>query len=91
MNMKRKENLKKLAKELHQLKYEAKSVPQGSVHVVKKTQEGKSSTCYLLITKGVTSSSPVPLRTRRSRKRFTLNLSTAQTSSCWSGVVLNRN
>ncbi|GFX41702.1 uncharacterized protein TNCV_3110981 [Trichonephila clavipes] len=54
-----------LPKELHQLKYEALSVPQGSVRLVKKTQERKSSTCYLLITKGVTKSSPVPLKTRR--------------------------
>ncbi|GFX08582.1 uncharacterized protein TNCV_4170811 [Trichonephila clavipes] len=51
-----------LPKELHQLKYEAISVPQGSVRLVKKTQERKSSTCYLLITKGVMSSIPVPLR-----------------------------
>ncbi|GFV52108.1 uncharacterized protein TNCV_1093251 [Trichonephila clavipes] len=65
--MKRKENFQWLPKELHQLKYEAISVPQGSVRLVKKTQERKkkSSTCYLLITKGVTSSSPVPLKTRR--------------------------
>ncbi|GFU86954.1 uncharacterized protein TNCV_3520001 [Trichonephila clavipes] len=62
MNMKRKENFQWLPKELHQLKYEAISVPQGSVRLVKKTQERKSSTCYLLITKGVTSSSPVPLK-----------------------------
>ncbi|GFW47222.1 uncharacterized protein TNCV_56751 [Trichonephila clavipes] len=54
-----------LPKELHQLKYEAISVPQGSVRLVKKTQERKSSTCYLLITKGVTSSSPEPPKTRR--------------------------
>ncbi|PRD32572.1 UNVERIFIED_CONTAM: hypothetical protein NCL1_19997 [Trichonephila clavipes] len=54
-----------LPKELHQLKYEAISVPQGSVHLVKKTQERKGSTCYLWITKGVTSSSPVPLKIRR--------------------------
>ncbi|GFS69890.1 hypothetical protein TNCV_3101921 [Trichonephila clavipes] len=47
-----------LPKELHQLKSEAISVPQGSVRLVKKTQERKSSTCYLLITKGVTSSKP---------------------------------
>ncbi|GFX61684.1 uncharacterized protein TNCV_2591271 [Trichonephila clavipes] len=73
MNMKRKENFQWLPKELHQLKYEAISVPQGSVRLVKKTQERKSSTCYLLITKGVTSSSPVPLKTRRERERCTLN------------------
>ncbi|GFX58555.1 transposable element Tc1 transposase [Trichonephila clavipes] len=54
-----------LPKELHQLKYEAISVPQGSVRLVKKTHGRKSSTCYLLITKGVTSSSTVPLKTRR--------------------------
>ncbi|GFU18065.1 hypothetical protein TNCV_1446251 [Trichonephila clavipes] len=63
--MKRKENVQLLPKELHQLKYEALSV-QGSVRLVKKTQERKSSTCYLLITKGVTSSSPVPLKTHHS-------------------------
>ncbi|GFV80967.1 uncharacterized protein TNCV_2269511 [Trichonephila clavipes] len=79
-----------LPKELHQLKYEAISVPQGSVHLVKKTQERKSSTCYLLITKGVTSSSPVPLKTRHVWGRCTLNLSRAQTSSCWKGVVVKR-
>ncbi|GFT56477.1 uncharacterized protein TNCV_2334381 [Trichonephila clavipes] len=67
--MKRKENFQLLPKELHQLKYEAISVPQGSVLLVKKTLERKSSTCYLLITKGVTSSSPVPLKTRRFRRR----------------------
>ncbi|GFW26304.1 uncharacterized protein TNCV_4423511 [Trichonephila clavipes] len=67
--MKRKENFQWLPKELHQLKYEAISVPQGSVRLVKKTQERKSSTCYLLITKGVRSSSPVPLKTRRERER----------------------
>ncbi|GFT19199.1 uncharacterized protein TNCV_303271 [Trichonephila clavipes] len=67
--MKRKENFQWLPKELHQLKYEAISVPQGSVRLVKKTQERKSSTCYLLITKGVTSSSPVPLKARRERER----------------------
>ncbi|GFW95343.1 uncharacterized protein TNCV_2970651 [Trichonephila clavipes] len=68
--MKRKENFQWLPKELHQLKYEAISVPQGSVRLVKKTQERKSSTCYLLITKGVTSSSPVPLKTRRERESY---------------------
>ncbi|GFX22157.1 uncharacterized protein TNCV_364681 [Trichonephila clavipes] len=72
------------------LKYEARSVPQGSVRLVKKTQERKSSTCYLLITKGVTSSSPVQLKTRRVEERCTLNLSRAQTSSCWGGVVVKR-
>ncbi|GFW27764.1 uncharacterized protein TNCV_766451 [Trichonephila clavipes] len=72
--MKRKENFQWLPKELHQLKYEAISVPQGSVRLVKKTQERKSSTCYLLITKGVTSSSPVPLKTRRERESVWLHI-----------------
>ncbi|GFX04215.1 hypothetical protein TNCV_3973641 [Trichonephila clavipes] len=77
-------------KELRQLKYEAISVPQGSVRLFKKTQKRKSSTCYLLITKGVTSSSPVPLKTRCVWGRCMLNLSRAQTSSCWSAVVVKR-
>ncbi|GFU53386.1 uncharacterized protein TNCV_2610701 [Trichonephila clavipes] len=72
------------------LKYEATSVPQGSVRLVKKTQERKSSTCYMLIPKGVTSSSPVPLKSRRVGERCTLNLSRAQASSCWSDVVVER-
>ncbi|GFU48450.1 uncharacterized protein TNCV_1630881 [Trichonephila clavipes] len=90
MNMKRKENFQVLPKELHQLKYETISVPQGSVHLVKKTQERKSSTCYLLITKGVTISSPVPLKIRHAAERCSSNLSRAQTSSCWSDVVVKR-
>ncbi|GFT03350.1 hypothetical protein TNCV_2985221 [Trichonephila clavipes] len=69
--MKRKENFQWLPKELHQLKYEAISVPQGSVRLVKKTQEKKKFNLLLLITKGVTSSSPVPLKTRRERERTT--------------------
>ncbi|GFU67226.1 hypothetical protein TNCV_728941 [Trichonephila clavipes] len=80
--MKRKENFQMLPKELHQLKYKALSVPKGLVRLVKKTQERKSSTCYLLITKGVPSSSPVPLKTRHVWGRCPLNLLRAQTSSC---------
>ncbi|GFS52425.1 reverse transcriptase domain-containing protein [Trichonephila clavipes] len=38
----------------------------------------------------VTSSSPVPLKTRRIGERCTLNLSRAQTSSRWCGVVVRR-
>ncbi|GFU64979.1 uncharacterized protein TNCV_5090961 [Trichonephila clavipes] len=90
MNMKRKENFQMLTKEFHQLKYEAIRVPQGSVRLVKKTQERKKSTCYWLITKGATSFSPEPLKTRCVGERGTLNLSRAQTSSCWSGVVVKR-
>ncbi|GFV93528.1 uncharacterized protein TNCV_1988411 [Trichonephila clavipes] len=38
----------------------------------------------------VTSSSPVPLKTRRVGYRCTLNLSRAETSSHWCGVVVRR-
>ncbi|GFW06050.1 uncharacterized protein TNCV_4478441 [Trichonephila clavipes] len=38
----------------------------------------------------VTSSSPVPLKTCRVGQRCTLNLSRAETSSRWSGVVVRR-
>ncbi|GFU21539.1 uncharacterized protein TNCV_3827421 [Trichonephila clavipes] len=38
----------------------------------------------------VTSSSPVPLKTRRVGQRYTLNLSRAETSSRWCGVVVRR-
>ncbi|GFV54098.1 uncharacterized protein TNCV_5119331 [Trichonephila clavipes] len=89
MNMKQKENFQMLPKELHRLQYEAISVPQGSQFTSSKGHK-KSSTCYLLITKGVTSSSPVPLKTRGVGAGCTLNMSKAQTPSCWSGVVVKR-
>ncbi|GFU89107.1 uncharacterized protein TNCV_2895551 [Trichonephila clavipes] len=38
----------------------------------------------------VTSSGPVPLKTRRVGQRCTLNLSRAETSSRWCGVVVRR-
>ncbi|GFS52057.1 uncharacterized protein TNCV_1104791 [Trichonephila clavipes] len=38
----------------------------------------------------VTSSSPVPLKTHRVGQRCTLNLSRAETSSRWRGVVVRR-
>ncbi|GFV34547.1 uncharacterized protein TNCV_1448531 [Trichonephila clavipes] len=38
----------------------------------------------------VTCSSPVPLKTRRVGQRYTLNLSRAETSSRWCGVVVRR-
>ncbi|GFT25484.1 uncharacterized protein TNCV_3173641 [Trichonephila clavipes] len=37
-----------------------------------------------------TSSSPVPLKTRRVGEQSTLNLSRAQTSSRWCGVLVRR-
>ncbi|GFU52488.1 uncharacterized protein TNCV_2983681 [Trichonephila clavipes] len=38
----------------------------------------------------VTGSNPVPLKTRRVGQRCTLNLSRAETSSRWCGVVVRR-
>ncbi|GFV05416.1 uncharacterized protein TNCV_226271 [Trichonephila clavipes] len=45
---------------------------------------------YRIVVGLVTSSSPVPLKTRRVGKRCMLNLSRAQTSSHWCGVVVKR-
>ncbi|GFW66811.1 uncharacterized protein TNCV_3783811 [Trichonephila clavipes] len=45
---------------------------------------------YRILACHVTSSSPVPLKTRRVGKRCTLNLSRAETSSRWCGVVVRR-
>ncbi|PRD32692.1 UNVERIFIED_CONTAM: hypothetical protein NCL1_19675 [Trichonephila clavipes] len=42
---------------------------------------------YRLVADIVTSSSPVPLKTHRVEQRCTLNLSRAETSSRWCGVV----
>ncbi|GFW02267.1 uncharacterized protein TNCV_2383901 [Trichonephila clavipes] len=87
MNMKRKENFQMFP---FYLKYEAISVTQDSIRLVKRTQERKISTCYLLITKGVTSSNLVPLKTHRVGERCTLNLSRVQMSSHWSGGAVKR-
>ncbi|GFX53636.1 uncharacterized protein TNCV_1185641 [Trichonephila clavipes] len=45
---------------------------------------------YRIVACLATSSSPVPLKTRRVGQRCTLNLSRAQTSSHWCGVVVRR-
>ncbi|GFV95354.1 uncharacterized protein TNCV_4573561 [Trichonephila clavipes] len=45
---------------------------------------------YRIVAGLVTSSSPVPLKSRRVGQRCTLNLSRAQTSSRWCGVVVRR-
>ncbi|GFX85370.1 uncharacterized protein TNCV_4731871 [Trichonephila clavipes] len=45
---------------------------------------------YRIVACFVTGSSPVPLKTRRVGQRCTLNLSRAETSSCWCGVVVRR-
>ncbi|GFX22305.1 uncharacterized protein TNCV_2951461 [Trichonephila clavipes] len=43
---------------------------------------------YWIVACLVTSSNPVPLKTRRVGQRCTLNLSRAETSSRWCGVVV---
>ncbi|GFX29287.1 uncharacterized protein TNCV_3218211 [Trichonephila clavipes] len=45
---------------------------------------------YRIVACLVTGSSPVPLQTRRVGQRCTLNLSRAETSSRWYGVVVRR-
>ncbi|PRD32869.1 UNVERIFIED_CONTAM: hypothetical protein NCL1_19175 [Trichonephila clavipes] len=45
---------------------------------------------YRIVAGLVTSSSPVPLKTRRVGQQCTLNLSRAQTFSRWCGVVVRR-
>ncbi|GFX84266.1 uncharacterized protein TNCV_3976111 [Trichonephila clavipes] len=45
---------------------------------------------YRIVACLVTSSSSVPLKTRRVGQRCTLNLSRAETSSRWCGVVVRR-
>ncbi|GFY30204.1 uncharacterized protein TNCV_3091111 [Trichonephila clavipes] len=45
---------------------------------------------YRTVTCFVTGSSPVPLKTRRVGQRCTLNLTRAETSSRWCGVVVRR-
>ncbi|GFV95760.1 hypothetical protein TNCV_1728101 [Trichonephila clavipes] len=45
---------------------------------------------YRIVSELVTSSSPVPLKTSRVWQRCTLNLSRAETSSRWWGVVVGR-
>ncbi|GFV51557.1 uncharacterized protein TNCV_3260971 [Trichonephila clavipes] len=45
---------------------------------------------YLIVACFVTSSIPVPLKTRRVGQRCTLNLSRAKTSSRWCDVVVRR-
>ncbi|GFX53181.1 uncharacterized protein TNCV_361761 [Trichonephila clavipes] len=45
---------------------------------------------YRIVACLVTNSSPVPLKTHRVRQRCTLNLSRAETSSRWCGVLARR-
>ncbi|GFW69513.1 uncharacterized protein TNCV_488591 [Trichonephila clavipes] len=45
---------------------------------------------YRIVAGFVTSSSPIPLKTRRVGQRCMINLSRAETSSRWCGVVVRR-
>ncbi|GFY07007.1 uncharacterized protein TNCV_4202781 [Trichonephila clavipes] len=45
---------------------------------------------YQIVAGLVTNSSPIPLKTRRVGQRCTINLSRAETSSRWCGVVVRR-
>ncbi|GFV33510.1 hypothetical protein TNCV_2481071 [Trichonephila clavipes] len=72
----------------HETKDKFSNASQGSVCVVRKTQERNRLASDF--TKVVTSSSPVPLKTCRVGVRCTLNMSRPQTSSCWSDVVVKR-
>ncbi|GFV19760.1 uncharacterized protein TNCV_479861 [Trichonephila clavipes] len=56
----------------------------GSVAAVAEWYRYRTVACF------VTGSSPVPLKTRRVGQRCTLNLSRAETSSRWCGVVVRR-
>ncbi|GFW54131.1 uncharacterized protein TNCV_4372051 [Trichonephila clavipes] len=60
------------------------SVPQHGVAAVAEWYRYRTVACF------VTGSSPVPLKTRRVGQRCTLNLSRAETSSRWCGVVVRR-
>ncbi|GFU39281.1 uncharacterized protein TNCV_3811261 [Trichonephila clavipes] len=45
---------------------------------------------YRVVACLVTSSSPIPLKTRHVGQRYTLNMSRAQISSRWCGVLVRR-
>ncbi|GFX74592.1 uncharacterized protein TNCV_1158091 [Trichonephila clavipes] len=59
-------------------------VPPSDVAAVAEWYRYRTVACF------VTGSSPVPLKTRRVGQRCTLNLSRAETSSRWCGVVVRR-
>ncbi|GFT16470.1 uncharacterized protein TNCV_281111 [Trichonephila clavipes] len=58
--------------------------PQGLTAAVAEWYRYRTVACF------VTGSSPVPQKTRRVGQRCTLNLSRAETSSRWCGVVVRR-
>ncbi|GFT45511.1 uncharacterized protein TNCV_3781431 [Trichonephila clavipes] len=71
---------------------EKNSVHISSSHITSTNQSAAAAEWYRYRTVAcfVTGSSPVPLKTRRVGQRCTLNLSRAETSSRWCGVVVRR-
>ncbi|GFY31573.1 uncharacterized protein TNCV_4694171 [Trichonephila clavipes] len=73
---------------------EKRSVAQRLVAELAGSEERKAAVAewyrYQTVAWLVTSSSPVPPKTRRVGQRCTLNLSRAETSSRWCGVVVRR-
>ncbi|GFX96690.1 uncharacterized protein TNCV_244771 [Trichonephila clavipes] len=63
---------------------QAIEVSQSVVAAVAEWYRHRTVACF------VTGSSPLPLKTRRVGQRCTLNLSRAETSSRWCGVVVRR-
>ncbi|GFW84252.1 uncharacterized protein TNCV_4879151 [Trichonephila clavipes] len=70
----------------HKTSYQCPAVllPPSLVAAVAEWYRYRTVACF------VTGSSPVPLKTRRVGQRCTLNLSRAETSSRWCGVVVMR-
>ncbi|GFU80977.1 uncharacterized protein TNCV_1277231 [Trichonephila clavipes] len=66
------------------LKLNMYTLQQSGVAAVAEWYRYRTVACF------VTGSSPVPLKTRRVGQRCTLNLSRAETSSRWCGVVVRR-
>ncbi|GFV50729.1 uncharacterized protein TNCV_2213901 [Trichonephila clavipes] len=64
--------------------FQSAEVPTGGVAAVTEWYRYRIVACF------VTGSSPVPLKTCRVGQRCTLNLSRAETSSRWCGVVVKR-
>ncbi|GFY21501.1 uncharacterized protein TNCV_1166491 [Trichonephila clavipes] len=57
---------------------------------VRPRPSGRGSVVVKVRGRHVTTSNPVPLKTRRVGERCTLNLSRAQTSTRWCGVIVRR-
>ncbi|GFW75757.1 uncharacterized protein TNCV_4429401 [Trichonephila clavipes] len=62
----------------------------GSTQGCRAIEEEKAAVPQYRIMRHVMRSIPVPLKTRRVGQRCTLNLSRAETSSRWCGVVVRR-